>query len=188
MRKVLKALLLTILAYLFQVCAMNQLKIGGVVANLLAVNIAILTVSLGKKYAFGASCITGILLEVMTSTVGGFYAVIYPAISMLFAQLFSDMSDEKREIRRNHEKSTHDVNPHIRIPLNAMCISAGIETILLTYLTLSGAELSVRLIARALLSVVYTGALAVVLMLPVRAFLRMYGGRVKRALVEGEQE
>ena len=32
MRKVLKALLLTILAYLFQVCAMNQLKIGGVVA------------------------------------------------------------------------------------------------------------------------------------------------------------
>ncbi|MEI3428256.1 MAG: hypothetical protein V8Q82_03300 [Christensenellales bacterium] len=34
MRKVLKALLLTILAYLFQVCAMNQLKIGGVVANL----------------------------------------------------------------------------------------------------------------------------------------------------------
>lgn len=35
MRKVLKALLLTILAYLFQVCAMNQLKIGGVVANLL---------------------------------------------------------------------------------------------------------------------------------------------------------
>ena len=63
MRKVLKALLLTILAYLFQVCAMNQLKIGGVVANLLAVNIAILTVSLGKKYAFGASCVTGILLE-----------------------------------------------------------------------------------------------------------------------------
>lgn len=49
MRKVLKALLLTILAYLFQVCAMNQLKIGGVVANLLAVNIAILTVSLGKN-------------------------------------------------------------------------------------------------------------------------------------------
>ncbi len=188
MRKVLKALLLTILAYLFQVCAMNQLKIGGVVANLLAVNIAILTVSLGKKYAFGASCVTGILLEVMTSTVGGFYAVIYPAVSMLFAQLFSDMSDEKREIRRNREKNTRDVNPHIRIPLDAMCIAAGIETILLTYLTLSGAELSVRLIARALLSVVYTGALAVVLMLPVRAFLRMYGGRVKRALVEGEQE
>ena len=124
MRKVLKALLLTILAYLFQVCAMNQLKIGGVVANLLAVNIAILTVSLGKKYAFGASCVTGILLEVMTSTVGGFYAVIYPAVSMLFAQFFSDMSDEKREIRRNREKNTRDVNPHIRIPLDAMCIAA----------------------------------------------------------------
>ena len=70
-----------------------------------------MTVSLGKKYAFGASCVTGILLEVMTSTVGGFYAVIYPAVSMLFAQLFSDMSDEKREIRRNREKNTRDVNP-----------------------------------------------------------------------------
>lgn len=81
----------------------------------------------------------------MTSTVGGFYAVIYPAVSMLFAQLFSDMSDEKREIRRNREKNTRDVNPHIRIPLDAMCISAGIETILLTYLTLSARSFPWRL-------------------------------------------
>ncbi|MBQ7519139.1 MAG: hypothetical protein IJU12_02385, partial [Clostridia bacterium] len=66
MRKVIKAFFMTLLFYLLQVCAMQHLKIYGVVGNLLAVDIAILTVSLGKKYAFGASCVAGILLEAMT--------------------------------------------------------------------------------------------------------------------------
>ena len=55
MRNVLKAAFITLLAYLLQVCAMPYLKIGGVIGNLSAVCIAILTVSLGKKYTFGAS-------------------------------------------------------------------------------------------------------------------------------------
>ncbi len=187
MRNVLKATLLTLICYLLQVCAMPYLKIDGVIGNLVAVNVAILTVSLGKKYAFGASCVSGILLDVMTSSIAGFYAVIYPVTSMIFAIVFADMSDERREIRRNRNKNSRDMNPHIRIPLNAMSVCLLLEVILLTYTTLSGTVLTLRHIARVLLAVVYTGAMACILMWPVRAWLHMYGGRVERAVTYGDQ-
>lgn len=191
MRKLIRAFVVTLLFYLLQVCAMQHLKIYGVVGNLPAVAIAILTVSYGKKYAFGASCLIGILLEAMTASVGGLYVVVYPVVSMLFAQLFADMSDEKRErrmLRQSDSKKVQgDRNPHVRIPLNAMCIAAGLEFIFLLYVTLSGADLTLRLIARALVTVLYTGALAVLLMVPVRMFLGMYGGRVRRAMMEEER-
>ncbi|MBQ1946113.1 MAG: hypothetical protein II343_04210 [Clostridia bacterium] len=188
MRNVLKAAFITLLAYLLQVCAMPYLKIGGVIGNLSAVCIAILTVSLGKKYTFGASCVTGILMDVMTSSIAGLYAVIWPVVSMVFAMVFADMSDERREIRRNRNKDSRDMNPHIRIPLNAMCICLALEVILLTYTTLSGTQLTMRHISRVLLSVVYTGAMAVVIMWPVRLWLHMYGGRVERAVTYGEND
>ena len=125
MIKVIKAFLLTMLAYLLQVTLMQHLKIYGVTGNLLAVNIAVLTVSLGKKYAFGASCLTGILLEAMTSSVGGLYVVIYPVFSMLFAQFLADMSDERREklllrMSDTNKKFRGDLDPHLRIPIDAM--------------------------------------------------------------------
>ena len=193
MRKVILSFLLTLLAYLFQVCAMQHLKVFGVAGNLLAVIIAILTVSYGKKYAFGASCIAGILLEAMTSSVGGMYVVLYPVFGMLFAQVFADMSDEKREKRMlrmsgNDKKIRGDLNPHLRIPLDAVCIAAGLEFVFLIYVTLAGTELSYRLLLRAFICIMYTGLLAVVLMVPVRMMLHMYGGKVKRAMAEEKQE
>lgn len=193
MRKVIKAAVLTLICYLLQVCAMQHLKIYGVVGNLLAANIAIATVSLGKKYAFGTSCLSGILLEAMTSSVGGLYVVLYPVFSMLFAQVFADMSDEKREkllLRQSDttKKIRGDLNPHLRIPLDAMCIAAGIEAVCLIYVTLSGTEISLVLLARAFVSVLYTGLLAVLIMFPARLFLHMYGGRVRRAMIEEKQE
>lgn len=184
MRNLIKAFLMTMLAYLFQVCAMPYLKIAGVMPNLLAVNIAVLTVSLGKKYAFGASCLTGILLEAMTASVGALYVIIYPAVGMLMAQIFADMSDEKRGLRNYNNRKAQDVNPHVRILLNAMCISAGVEAIFLIYVTLSGAPLTTGHIARLLTATVYTTALAGVLMFPLRAFLRMYSGRIRRAMTQ----
>jgi len=186
MRNVLKATLLTVLSYLLQVCAMPYLKIDGVIGSIVAVNIAILTVSLGKKYAFGASCLTGILLDVMTSSIAGLYAVLYPVVSMVFAMVFADMSDERREIRRNRNKNDRDLNAHIRIPLNAMSIALAFDGILLAYTTLSGAQLTTRHFVRLFISTAYTGALSLVLMWPVRMLLHMYGGRVERAVTYGE--
>lgn len=186
MRTIVKATLMTLICYLLQVCAMPYLKIDGVIGNLAAVNIAVLTVALGKKYAFVASCATGILLDVMTSSIAGFYAVIYPVVSMVLAMIFADMSDERREIRRNRNKDSRDMNPHIRTPLNAMSIALVIEIILLTYTTLSGTQLTARHIARVLLSVVYTGFMTLVLMWPMRMILHMYGGRIEAATVYGD--
>lgn len=193
MIKVIKAFLLTMLAYLLQVTLMQHLKIYGVTGNLLAVNIAVLTVSLGKKYAFGASCLTGILLEAMTSSVGGLYVVIYPVFSMLFAQFLADMSDERREklllrMSDTNKKFRGDLDPHLRIPIDAMCIAAGIEAVCLVYVTLSATDVSLILVLRAFISVLYTGILALLLMVPMRMFLKMYGGRVRRALEEEKQE
>lgn len=186
MRNVLKATLLTLLSYLLQVCAMPYLKIGDVIGSLVAVNIAILTVSLGKKYAFGASCVTGILMDVMTSSISGLYAVLYPVVSMIFALIFADMSDERREQRRNRNKNDRDVNPHIRIPLNAMGIALVFDGVLLVYTTLSGAVLTTQHFVRLFISVGYTGILSVMLMWPVRMFLHMYGERVERAVIDGD--
>lgn len=186
MRNIVKATLMTLICYLLQVCAMPYLKIDGVIGNLVAVNIAVLTVALGKKYAFVASCASGILLDVMTSSIAGFYAVIYPVVSMALAMIFADMSDERREIRRNRNKDSRDMNPHIRTPLNAMAIALAIEVILLTYTTLSGTQLTARHIIRVLLSVAYTGVMAFVIMWPMRMILHMYGGRIEAAATYGD--
>lgn len=190
--KIGKASFLTLLAYLVQTCAMPQLKIAGVVANVLAINIAILTVSYGKKYAFGSACLSGILLEATTYSVGGLYTVIYPVISMVFAYIFADMSDEKRERRLiSHtdakKKLRGDLDPHLRIPLNALCLSAAIEAVYLVYVTLNGTAFTYRFAMRAFLSVLFTCILSVLLMVPVRFFLHMYGRRVKRAMSEEQQ-
>ena len=55
-------------------------------------------------------------------------------------------------------------------------------------MTLSGTDISIALFVRAIVSVLYTGVLAIVLMFPARMFLRMYGGRIRRATVEEKQE
>lgn len=173
MKKAVLAFAVTIMFYLLQVCLMQHLKIFGVTGNLLAVNLAILTVSFGKKYTFVFSCITGILVEAMTSSVGGLLVILYPAFGMLFAQLFSDMSDEKRErlaLRQAglSKKKNGDLNPYYRIPLNAVCIAGAIEAICLVYVNVSGTDISANLYIRAVFSIIYTGILAVLLMWPVR--------------------
>ena len=159
---------------------MQHLKIWGVTGNLLAVAIAVLTVSYGKKYAFVVSCTIGILFEAMVSSVGGVFVVAYPVIGMLFAQLFADMSDEKRErllLRQSgtQKKIKGDMNPYLRILLDSVCIAAGIEFISLFYVNLSATDVSPALYLRAVLSFVYTGFLSVLLMWPARRLLGLHG-------------
>ena len=169
MKRILKALIITLLFYLLQTCLMSHLKIAGIVACLPASAIAILTVSYGKKYAFGSSCLFGILFEATTASVGGLFAVIYPVFAMLFAQIFADMSDEKRErliLRQSAGKKYKDeMNPVLRIILDSVCI----------ILRIIGAS-------------VYTGALTILMVFPVRRFLGVRRARIKRAMVEERSE
>lgn len=96
----LRVIILTLVSYLLDVCVMRHLYIGSVTANVCLAGIAIITVSYGKKAAFCAGCIIGILMECMLASVPVLYLLSYPIITMLCAQWFADLSDRQRERRK----------------------------------------------------------------------------------------
>ena len=197
--KLLKVLAFLLLFYLLQASVVPHLKVLGVMPNLLMVAIAIITVSFGKQYAFIAGAIMGIILEAMAVSIPLFYVIIYPVLSLLCAQVFADMSDVKREMRRIREaqrqseaaaeiqtpytrrkirlsfrrNSSQDMEPHLRILLNALMLGALYEGIMLIYVALGGVTVSFAHLSRVFVAVLYTGA-ASALMFPARAFLGMY--------------
>lgn len=197
----LRVLIITVLAYLTQVCVMRYLTVGGVSGSVLFAVLAVLTVSCGKKYTFCASCLMGMLMESMlgAANVPGFYVIAYPVVGMLGAQAFADMSDRQLEHRRsNHDMrrrrmketggtrfgnflATHyreeDLPAHLRIPLCAMLMDFILNFAFCVYMYLIGEEIGMVHVMRLLLSVVYTGALAAALMVPLRYILRMYAPR-----------
>lgn len=200
LKRALKVLLLTVLAYLTQVCVMQYLVTRSVVGSVVFAVLAIIVVSCGKKYAFCASCIIGILMECMMGNVPALYLIAYPAITMLCAQTFADMTDrqlerrrlayERRQVRisqgRGKKHWWHafmlryrdiDLPPFIRIPLCAMEMDVFFNGILIVYMYLIGEELSMIHLFRLAGSAVYTVAIAFLLMLPCRSFLGMYPRR-----------
>lgn len=189
-KKGLKVLLLTLLAYLTQVCVMQYFSIGGVVGSVPFAWLAILVVSYGKKYGFCASCLIGILMECMLANVPVLYLVAYPIITMLCAQVFADMSERERQRRRTagakKSKRETDLPVLIRIPCCAAMMSLILETVLCAYLYLIGVEITFQHAGRVLLAVLYTAGLALGLMVPLRYMLSMYPRRRKLRQQEGE--
>jgi len=195
----LRAMALILLYYLFQVSVMPHLKVLGVVPNLLMVVIAIMTVSYGKLYAFITGATLGIVLEAMAMTIPLFYVLIYPVLALLCAQVFSDMTDVKREIRRVREAqrqseaaaeikapfkrgkfrfrlrrtSPYDLNAHLRILLNALMLVGLYEGVMLIYIALVGIPVGAGHFLRVFYTLAYT-ALCCVTMFPARAFLGLY--------------
>ena len=203
LKRALRALLITLLAYLVQVCVMQYLSIAGVTGSVLFAALAILTVSYGKKYTFCAACIIGMLMESMLSNVQGLYVIAYPVVAMLSAQVFADMSDRQRERRRMindtkrsrqtdsgrmprwisrlfHHYRDGDLPAHLRIPLCAGLMDLILNIVQIAYMYLIGVDLSFTHVARMVGSVLYTMGIAVALMVPARYFLRMYRPRRKR--------
>ena len=201
--KGLKALLITVLAYLVQVCVMHYLAIGGITGSALFAALAILTVSLGRKYTFCASCMIGMMMECMLGNVPGLYVIAYPVIAMICATFFADMSDRQRERRRmiNDIRRSRrgegkglkkwlnrlmginrdgDLPAHLRIVLCAGLMDLILNVVLTAYMYLIDVEIGFIHMARALASVIYTMGLTALLMVPVRYFLGMYPRRMKR--------
>lgn len=181
-KKGLKVLFLTLFAYLFQACAMQYLEIGSVTASMPFVVLAVFVVSLGKKYAFCASCIIGILSESMLGNVPAMYVLAYPVITMICAQVFADLSDRQREkrITSNTGKSIFsqlrrmEMPALMRIPLCAMMMDMIWHIVMCIYMYLIGVEIGSVHVNRLTTGVLYTGCLALALMLPIRWFLGMY--------------
>lgn len=199
-KKGLKVLFLTLFAYLFQACAMQYLTFNSVTASLPFVTLAVFTVSLGKKYTFCASCIIGILTECMLSNVPVMYLVAYPIIAMLCAQAFADRSERQREKQLEKQmnrkggknrplffrQSQQDMPAHVRIPLCAMMMDLIWHAVMCVYMYLIGVDITVTHFARLFYGVLYTGALTVVLMVPMRLFLGMY--RRKKIARQADEE
>ena len=202
LKRGLKALLITALAYLIQVCVLRHLPVAGVTGSVIFAALAVLTVSCGKKYAFCSSCLTGMVMECMLSPVPALYAIAYPVIAMLGAQMFADMSDRQLERRRmlNENRRSRlaetgakehwwsrfflqyregNLPAHLRIPLCAAVMDLMLNVVMCVYMYLIGQDIGFLHIARIFASVAYTSALAVVIMVPLRFFLGMYPKRRK---------
>ncbi len=203
LKRALKALFVTLLAYLLQVCVMKYLTVQGIQGSVVFAALSIIIVSCGKKYAFCASCLIGMMMECMTSSVPALYAIAYPVITMFIAQTFADMSDRQLERRRviieglrvrvSEGKSKEhwwqrfmlryrdsDLPPVVRIPLCAALMDFLLNAVLAAYMYLIGEELTLAHAGRILVSAAYTAALSLILMVPLRYVLGMYRKRMPR--------
>ena len=172
MRRPILSAVFTVFFFLMQVCVMPYLRIGQAEGSLLWAWIAVVTVSLDKKYAFCASAVIGILTECAVSSVTLLYMVLYPVIAMLFSLAFADMTEKNREKRRSGGKKRQDDRPALlRIPLCAVCTDGMFHVILIGYSFLIGNGLSFMHLARMLGSVLYTLVLTLLLMVPLRKAL-----------------
>lgn len=207
LKKGLKVLLITVLAYLIQVCVMEHLAIAGVMGSVIFAALAILTVSYGKKYTFCASCIIGLMMESMLSNVPALYVIAYPLISMLSAQAFADLNERQRERRTMHSSereykrqgkkyassklgktllkvkdffTKEELPAHLRIPLCAALMDLLFNLVLCVYMYLIGVEMGFYHVWKVFVSVIYTVIISLMLMVPVRYFLGMYRRRSKQ--------
>ncbi len=203
LKRALKALTVTLLAYLIQVCAMKYLTFQGIHGSVVFATLAVIIVSCGKKYAFCASCLTGMIMECMLSSVPALYVIAYPVITMFAAQSFADMSDrqlerrrviiESRQVRISEGKGKDhwwdhfmlryrdsDLPPAVRIPLCAGLMDFLMNAVLTAYMYLIGEELTLTHLSRILVSLIYTLLLALILMVPLRYVLGMYRKRKPR--------
>ena len=198
--KFVKITFLVMLFYLVQSTVVPHIKLWGITPNLYMICAAILTVSYGKKYAFACGAVFGILLEVMLPSLPILNLVIYPALTLLCAQIFSDMSEIKRELlrikiaqrqaesriiavggveqkKRYHldfrRKTADDMEPHLRILLNALMLTLLYDLVMLAYFALEGVGIGFNHVLRMLQSLFYT-ALWCAAMFPARLFLGFY--------------
>ncbi len=122
---------------------------------------------------------------------------------MFAAQSFADMSDrqlerrrviiESRQVRISEGKGKDhwwqhlmlryrdsDLPPAVRIPLCAALMDFLLNAVLAAYMYLIGEELTLLHAGRILISVVYTMAISLILMIPLRYVLGMYRKRKPR--------
>jgi len=177
--KILKFILLTLLAYLLQVTAADYIAIKDVAPNIALALVSIVTVALGRKYTFVMAMTIGYCTEIMVPSLDYINLLLYPVAAMLAALAFSDKSERKIEEERTQGKQGKQINAHIRTPLAALVSILIFEGIHLLYIYLTGVELDRGHWSRALIDVGYTTLLSAVLQFPTRWWLGTY--KLKKA-------
>ena len=174
MLRILKVFLITFLAYLFQVCVMPYLPIATITANLLIGVIAVVTVAYGRFFAFGSGAMCGILMETMIASIDYLNLIIYPVLGFMGSLVFADKSERRLEQERSMGKAGKNLPAVLRTILCAAMNIAIYEVVNLTYIYLTGVDLTATHLARAFVSIFYTVAVTCIIMLPLRRFFGVW--------------
>ncbi len=177
--KLIKAVLLTLIAYLLQATVAIHISIADVAPNVALALVAVVSVCLGRKYAFFMSMAIGYLLEIMLSSLLYINLILYPVCAMLGALAFSDKSERRLEEERSTGRRSVMLNAHLRTPLCALVSVMVFESVNLVYIYLSGVSLDSGHILRALLCVLYSTLIAGVAQFPIRWWMGTY--KLKKA-------
>ena len=170
-RRYLVLLFLVPLGYLFEVCVIPYVKVGGVSPNLLYVVIGIITVAFGKLRAFWVGTIYGLLMQIMLPSVSYLNLALYSLTTLFCSFAFADKPLKTIEYERATNRSRKELAPWLRTVLCAALNTLIYEAVNVTYLYIDGAELTGAHIFRAFLDVVLTSALTLILLFPIRRLI-----------------
>ena len=170
-RRYLVLLFLVPLGYLFEVCVMPYVKIGGVSPNLLYAVIGIITVAYGKLRAFWVGMIYGLLMQIMLPSVSYMNLALYSLSTLFCSFAFADKPLKTIEYERATNRSRKELPPWLRTILCAALNTLIYEAVNVTFLYIDGAELTGAHIFRAILDVVLTAILTLILLFPIRRLI-----------------
>ena len=173
-------LLLTFFGYLGEVCVMPYIRIFGVVPNLLYAVIGIVTVAYGKLRAFWVGLVYGILMQTMLPTVTVLNLALYSLTTLFCSFAFADKPLKTLEYERVVNRSRSELPAPLRTVLCAMLNTFIYEVVQLTYIYLGGSVLTPDHFFRALGDVFFTGALCLLIALPIRRAI--FGKRPSKIL------
>ena len=176
-RRLLIYLAVVLSAYLLQVCVMPYLRIGGVAPSLCFAVAAVITVCYGRMRAYWTGAIFGILTEATLPTVQYFNLLLYPIVTLFAAVFFSDKNEKRLEEERSRGREGRNGNVYLRTLGDAALCMVLNETINIVYMYLGGAPVTAGSVGRALIAIVYTTAIAAVIMVPLRRILGFHHPR-----------
>lgn len=175
-RRYMVLLFLIPLGYLFEVCVVPYLSVGGVTPNLLYAVIGIVTVAYGRVQALWAGLIYGLLLEILLPSVPFVSLAVYPISSLFVSFIFADKTLRQLQMDRALKKKSRYSPAWLRTVLCAMANVFVYETVNVAYIYLGGTSLVPLHFRRALQDIVLTGLLTLVIEFPVRRLI--FGKRV----------
>lgn len=150
---------------------MPDLKIGGMSPNLPMVLIGIVTVAYGKLRAFWVGCAFGLMTEIMMPSISFFNLALYSLSSLFCSFLFADKPLQRIEYERALNRKHRELSPLTRTFLCVLTNAFVFEIFNVGYIYISGTEIELNHIMRAVTVILSTGALAILIMLPLRRMI-----------------
>jgi len=170
-RRYLTLLFLIPLGYLFHVCVMPYVSVGGVTPNLLFAVIGVITVAYGRLQALWAGLIYGLLLEILVPSVPFVSLAVYPISSLFVSFIFADKSLRQLQMDRTLNKKKRYMSAWLRTVLCAMSNVLVFEVVNVAYIYLGGTPLTLLHFRRALRDVLLTGILTFLIEFPLRRII-----------------